>query len=231
MNKLNPLQSQYFNSNDFISEGMANLKELFLRNGYIVYRFPEIFFSNHDEYKGIYGDIRRGEEDTPDYLAVYTNFDHGEKEGIVVLFEDRIISFCNRHKLNFDDVCFVLLMHELGHWLTHWAVYNGYHWREGYTINNMKLHESLAQIITYWMVDGNPYLERILSKYLTPIDIDNPYYLYNNLKYQSKSNILRKLNVIRDEHYMNNNEDDDMYGFLASEYLEYSDWDGRPEGV
>ena len=234
MKQLNPLQSYNFNSNDFISQGMAKLKELFLNNGYLVYRWPEIYLDDYDVYKNKYGEIKSNDEDTPDYLAVYTDFGtHGEKEGIVVLFKDRIQSFCKIKKLNFDDVCFVILMHELGHWLSHWPICNGGNWSEGYNAGtDKKTHESFAQLIAYWMVDGNPKLENILSSNLTPKNTGDPYYLYNNLKHHSKSLILKKLSEFRCGHITLSSfggDDDEMYDYLASNAKTREEWPGLPE--
>jgi hypothetical protein len=228
MNQLNPLQSYNFNSNDFFSQGMNKLKELFLNNGYLVYRWPEIYLDDYDVFKNNYGEIRSNNENTPDYLAVYTDFGlDGEKEGIVVLFKDRIHSFCKRKKLNFDDVCFVVLMHELGHWLTHWPLYNGESWTVYYGNNDIKTHESLAQLIAYWMVDGNQVLEKILNDDLTPNNINDPYYLYNNLKRHSKSLILKKLSEFRWGNITQSSfggDDDEMYDYLASDAKTREEW-------
>jgi hypothetical protein len=50
-------------------------------------------------------------------------------------------------------------------------------------------------------VDGNPELEKTLTT-LTPTDIKNPYYLYNNLKGYSKTDILTKLVEIRNHYFL-----------------------------
>ena len=108
-------------------------------------------------------------------------------------------------------------MHELGHWLTHWSNNNNNNWNENYCSSHKNTHESLAEIIVFWGIEGNNELEKT-QKILTPLDKENPYYLYNNLKEFSQKNILRKLIVIRSKCEIN---DVDMYNILLLKQEEF----------
>ena len=212
----NYLKAYRFSEIDLIQ--MLSLKTLFTNNGYNIDLFPEVYFDSFDNYERLYGKTNKEtHDDTPDYFAVYHFFlDETDspitKEGIIVLFEDRIQNFCKRKALNEYDVCHVILNHELGHWLCHWPTFDGENWNRGYGIVNLKTHESLAQLIGWWCVNGNFTLENILSRNLTPADISDPYALYLNLKLYSKSDILIKLVEIRKNYFLS---DDSLFEFLA----------------
>ena len=157
-----------------------------------------------------------------DLLGVYTDFwiagdKKNTKEGVIVLFKDRIESLFDS-----DNVRIIVLMHELGHWLSHWPKCDGENWSKGYYAGiEKKTHESLAQLIAFWAADGNPELEKTLTN-LTPTDIKNPYYLYNNLKGFSKTDILKKLIELRKNwEYEKDKRDQVFYDFLESKYIEF----------
>jgi hypothetical protein len=195
----NHLQAYQFSEQEI--NKMIELKKVFEENGFKINRFPEVYYDNYDNYKEIYGKLKSNYDEI-DFLGVYTDFtieddEKNTKEGVIVLFKDRIES----HELDTINVCFVVLMHELGHWLSHWPKYNDKNWSKGYSATNPKTHESFAQLIAYWAVDGNPELEKTLTT-LTPTDIKNPYYLYNNLKGYSKTDILTKLVEIRNHYFL-----------------------------
>jgi hypothetical protein len=222
----NHLQAYRFSEQEI--NKMIYLKKIFEENGFEINRFPEVYYDNYDNYIEIYGKLK-GNYDEIDFLGVYTDFtiagdEKNTKEGVIVLFKDRI----ENHKLDTNNVCFVVLMHELGHWLSHWPKCNNENWSNGYSADNPKTHESFAQLIAYWALDGNPELEKTLTN-LTPTDIENPYYLYNNLKGFSKTDILTKLVEIRKHYFLSDdltrmdliNEhgrvaDDLYYDFLAN---------------
>jgi hypothetical protein len=67
---------------------------------------------------------------------------------------------------------------------------------------------------------------------LTPKNINDPYYLYNNLKHHSKSLILKKLSEFRWGHITQSSfggDDDEMYDYLASDSKTREEWPGLPE--
>jgi hypothetical protein len=222
----NQLQAYQFSEQEI--NKMIYLKKIFEENGFEVERFPEVYYDKYDNYKEIYGKLK-GNYDGIDFLGVYTDFtiegdEKNTKQGVIVLFKDRIESL----KLDINNVCFVVLMHELGHWLSHWPKCDGINWSEGYLADNPKTHESFAQLIAYWAVAGNSDLEKVLAQF-TPENTENPYYLYRNLIGYSKSNILTKLTEIRKHFFLSDDitrldlikdhgraGDDLYYDFLAN---------------
>jgi hypothetical protein len=182
---------------------------------------------------------------TPDILGVYifnesnlrSDCDCGVKyaEGKIILFQDRIqkisalISSIEGQHIDVivDTLRFNVLMHELGHWLTHWArSFDGnkkkyVNWECGYYLNpltnkpDVKTHESLAQLICYWATYDKPFYQRILLDYLTPSSLDNEYNKYLALIDSSKHEVLRKLKIIRTLCEMTDSE---KYEFLISNF-------------
>jgi hypothetical protein len=212
----NHLQAYRFSEQEM--NKMIELKGIFEDNGFKIDRFPEVYYDDYDNYKEFYGEIKHPSENI-DYLGVYTDFcipfdEINSKEGIIIIFKDRIEKKKENEK---DSFRFIVLMHELGHWLTHWAKYNNENWSKGYRAGiDKKTHESLAQLIAYWAVDGNPTLENILKTRLTPANPTDPYALYKNLIEFSKTTILEKLVEIR---FNLGCSDDMMYDFLKSKTL------------
>ena len=230
----NHLQAYRFSEQEM--NKMIELKGIFEKNDFKIDRFPEVYYDTYDNYLIVYNkereknqsseekkldnlfsdyenirNIKIGNEIPIDLLGVYTDFDiKGNKvktkEGVIVLFKDRIETL----GLNFDYVRFVVLMHELGHWLSHFPRYDESNWENGYSSEHKKTHESFAQLIAYWAVDGNPKLEDILER-LTPDDKKDPYALYKNLTGLSKSSVLTKLIEIRKHYFL---PDLILYSFL-----------------
>jgi hypothetical protein len=180
---------------------LIDLRQLFSENNLVTDRFPEIYYDDIENYEHLFGKFKATNEDTADYLGVYHYGCEPDelttKEGIIVLFKDRIENFCKRKPVDLIDVRYIVLMHEMGHWLTHWSKSDGANWEKGYGIDNPMTHEALAQLIAYWMVDGNPNCEKILRGPLTPEDKNNEYAHYLNLTGKSKSDVLLKLIEIR----------------------------------
>jgi hypothetical protein len=205
---------------------MNELRHLFADNNLVTDRFPEVYYDDIEAYEQLFGKIENTEEEiTPDYLGVYQySYDSDRlttKEGIIVLFKNRIENFCKSKSIDINKVRLIVLVHELGHWLTHWAELKGKNWKKGFGINNLKTHESLAQLVAYWAIDGNPGCERILKDNLTPKDQKNAYALYKELIAQSKSEILAKLIEIREYYYLG---DYFLYNFLKEDYKTMIDY-------
>ena len=184
---------------------------------------------------------------TLDMLGVYTisentlepKCDCGIKinEGKIILFKDRIekvaafISYAESQNLNtiIDTLRFKVLMHELGHWFTHWPRSYDFdkklnvNWECGYYINSFAsepdkiTHESLAQLICFWTTNDSHLSRKLLIEYCTPSKKDNEYNKYLPLINSSKHEILKKLKIIRD---LCKFTDDEKYNFLKSNFTD-----------
>lgn len=187
---------------------------------------------------------------SPDYFGCYldysTNYFGDETstyigknshEGRIILFKDRIEKFCLRKpNLTEENVRFVVLMHELGHWMSHWSKFEfrfkslesiaSFNWLHGYHFKNTYTHEGLAQLITYWCCKGNYTLEKVLlalspKNALGEVDGASPYGGYECLKHFSKEDILKKLVQLRTFWMVN---DLKMNNFLQSDFIDMVEW-------
>lgn len=220
---------------------MIWLKELFTRNGYkfMPDRFPKVYYTDFENYKKVYPVHEDANDNTPDYLGVYKYsyeiVSDDEKllpcaesvEGFIVLFKDRIEKYSQRVSLDESDVRFVVLMHELGHWLTHWAFdENGKNWSVGYHLGNKYTKEALAQLIAYWATEDSSNFTNVLFA-LSPkdssgeIDSEAVYGAYMKLVSQTKYSILYRLKNLRNYWILS---DKSMYDYLISRQAEFEDW-------
>lgn len=218
-------------------------KEIFEENGYSFdpNRFPEVYYCEVKEIKRHLPEDRRVDEMNPDYLGLYFDFFPSSEgmsrndylggrshEGKIVLFKDRIEAYCKRTRFAEDDVRFVVLMHELGHWMSHWAISSEIHWEHGYHLQQSPsfTHEALAQLIAYWCCKGNPTHEEILLA-LSPkngagnIDASKPYGAYESLKNFEEEVILQKLDQLRKFWMVT---DLQMLAFLQSDLVSMAQW-------
>lgn len=214
--KINNLQAYRFSEQEM--HKMIALKKIFGENKYNIDRFPEVYIDENyviDEKDFLYLDI--------DKLGCYeytSNEDNTTEEGFIIIYSSAIEMYCKAIKIKSDDVKFVVLMHELGHWLTHWSYKDNSNWANGYKADiHNKTHESLAQLIAFWAVTGIPELEDTLYK-LTPKNLKSPYSLYVNLKDFSQYNILRKLYIIRS---FKDKNDDEMYNVLSMDEKKFNE--------
>ncbi|MBU3714042.1 MAG: hypothetical protein FGM46_03750 [Ferruginibacter sp.] len=246
-NTSNPVNAYRLSQQEM--EKMIWLKQIFESNNYSFdpNRFPEIYYEDYQKveeyYDKAWDEIRerdRGVDEEIDYLGFYIPKDYNPiynftktHEGIIVLFKDRIEEYCERNSKNVDDVRFVVLMHELGHWLTHWAKFKDAKSSLDRWIYGMNLypitrytHEALAQLITYWACDGNPVHEKTLFD-LSPkgndrkVDPSAIYGGYIQLTGKSKSEILLKISELRTYWIFN---DEKMLEFLKSDNLDMKAW-------
>jgi hypothetical protein len=219
-------------------------KEIFEKYGYSFKRnrFPEVYYCEVEEIKHLLPENLRGDEMNPDYLGIYFDFFPSSagmsrndyfggksEEGKIVLFKDRIEALCARNKsLSEDNVRFVVLMHELGHWMSHMAISSGMYWAHGYHLQQPPYftHEALAQLIAYWCCKGNPAHEEVLLA-LSPkdsagnIDASKPYGAYESLKNFEEEVILQKLDQLRKFWMVT---DLQMLAFLQSDLVDLAQW-------
>lgn len=224
-------------------ERMIWLKtEVFKKYGYSfkANRFPEVYYCDFKEVKDYISSQSWRDVITPDELGVYFDFFQSadgdpknayfggkSREGRIVLFKDRIEAFCSRNpRLTEEDVRFVVLMHELGHWMSHWALSSGIRWVHGYHFSNSFTQEALAQLLAYWCCKGNPAQEQVLLV-LSPkddqgkIDSSKPYGAYESLKSFDEGVILQKLDQLRKFWMVT---DLQMLAFLQSDMVEMAQW-------
>ena len=224
-------------------EKMIWLKsQIFEKYGYSFQsnRFPEVYYCDVKEVKDFVPSHAWRDVPTPDELGVYLDFFQStdedpknayfggrSREGRIVLFKDRIEAFCSRNpSFTEEDVRFVVLMHELGHWMSHWAISSGIRWVHGYHFSNSFTHEALAQLIAYWCCKGNPAQEQVLLA-LSPkdiqgtIDSSKPYGAYESLKRFDKEVILQKLDQLRKFWMVT---DLQMLAFLQSDLVDMAQW-------
>ncbi len=206
---------------------MLNLKSLFQKYGFEFDRFPEVYYDDYENYKNIYGEIVSEYEDTPDYLGVYkfnlfNNLD--STEGIIVLFKDRIEKYASKLsnkngltvKKNIKIIRLLVLVHELGHWMCHWPKVEGENWSKGYSGSYKKTHESLAQLITYWLINQDEKTLQFFENHLVPRDNENPYALYKKLVVHPENKIIENIKFLREKYFLT---DDISYHILLSYHL------------
>jgi hypothetical protein len=207
------LNAYRFSAKELVKMGW--LKDIFQDNGFVIDRFPEVYYDTFKNASKVYPNLEQHiNEDTPDYLGVYI-FEYGDekceeqcrstKEGVIVLFSDRIQDFCLRKQSEFSESLIdienalreVVLYHELGHWLSHWPYYSGSNWKCGYSAKDRITHEVYAQLVAYWCVEGHRLNELLLREHLTPKIPSSPYNKYELLVGKSKVDMLSKLVLLR----------------------------------
>lgn len=249
-----PVATNKLDAYRFSSEEMKKMmwlkKDLYEDNGFTVERFPEVYYDTFEKACEVWSsllDHRHNHEDliTPDYLGMYiyncgASIKDPSEEGIIILFSDRIREFVSRNSqkgLTENCVRYVVLMHELGHWLCHWPCGNDLRWLYGFQLQNKRTKEALANIIAYWCLDNDCHKKAmdILTPKLKPqdgflelidkdshnINTDNPYGVYFLILRKSQKEILEKIKLLRAAFYM---EDKKMMDFLQSEIQTLSDF-------
>lgn len=136
------------------------------------------------------------------------------KEGIIILYEDIIKVFAACKGIKEEDIRLKVLLHELGHWVSHWPLANKTNWKIGYNTLHKKTHEAIAQVIAYKLMENENDLKIIFEAF--NYEKDSPYLLYKNLESQTTSQILNKIIELRKHHYLN---DVCQYFYLADQSL------------
>lgn len=218
---------------------MQSLKEMFENNGFSFEtdRFPEVYYDDYEvvieKYPQLASKRKEEEEYTADDLGVYINElsenildDKGEvtpfaktKEGIIVLFKDRIESYA---KGNTTEVCQVVLIHQLAHWMMHWAKYQDRRWDTISYLPMEKTQETFANLITCWAFGGHWILNDLSPKNENgEIDATKNHGAYILLAEKSIEIILDKLKEAR-KYWMI--LDEKMFEFLLSDMNTVEGW-------
>lgn len=194
-------------------------------NKFEINRFPNVYYDTSEKFEQLYGPYKTVTEEekdqdaenndiikeddwgegriSPDTLGCYFDFnipgeDFITQEGKIILFKDKIEAFCAKHKdVKEEQVRLIILLHELGHWVTHWPKANDDNWILGYSGKDIKTHESLAQLICYWLVEGDSDLKECFERQLTPTNPNNPYALYKKLTNINRMQIIMRIIALR----------------------------------
>jgi hypothetical protein len=158
----NSLQQYRLSNNELLL--LNNLFEIYSNNGFSIDKWPEIYYCDYNLARHHFEILEEEylEENyifNPDYLGIY-RFNYN-KEGIIILFRDRILNASNKfyNKNNrFNDLNEVItllktkvLIHEIGHWLTHsCAIINKDDILFQYGALPKVITESLAQLTVIW---------------------------------------------------------------------------------
>jgi hypothetical protein len=155
--------SQYRLSNNELLL-LNNLYEIFSKNGFYIDKWPEIYYCDYNIAKHNFEILEEEYPENnyifnPDFLGIYSyNY---SKEGIIILFRDRILNASgtfqtkNKRFNNLDEIITLLktkvLIHEIGHWLTHsCAIINKDEILFQYGTLPKVIKESLAQLTVIW---------------------------------------------------------------------------------
>lgn len=230
--------------NDVEMSRLTWLKQCFNSNGFDFtgLRHPEVYYADFNELDMPIKSQEKIKNDIlPDYFGVYqyqckytdnesilnaeSPFESSSQEGRIILFKDRIEEFCNKRNLLVDNVNFVVLMHEWGHWVTHWPKYRKFNWHKGFHRPLTMTKEGLAQLIAFWACGNDLQLHETL-KCLTPqfngaIDATNPYGVYAKLIERSMQDIIQKIGQLRKVWFIN---DEKMLEFLLAEEVDLMKW-------
>jgi len=250
------LTPYHFSSNEL--SAMLLLKQLFEEGDLKMERYPEIHEDNDARpILQVLSPEELGKDpNLMDILGVYTDFSVPNpkilhhyiseniftQEGRIILFSKRLEEFASNKELSLDAVRFVVLVHELGHWFSHWAksyVYNcrhnelpgwGTQWVFGFNFSNRRTEEALANLCVYWVLN-HPEIEKHIDEAfidsakkafdeLTPkgnnqeVNTDDPYGAYALLTDKASADVIRKINELRRNWMFS---DDAMMQFLCSD--------------
>jgi hypothetical protein len=145
---------------------LSQTRKIFINTGYVFDRWPEIYFNDFDDFDNSCNDYDLDEigKDyniyNPDLLGSYV-YVNGE-EGHIRLYKDRIrkCSIVIADQLNFhrhyveNTIRLIVLIHEIGHWLTHFCHSENYEIRrEGFKNQEKIIKETLAQLCVLWTLN------------------------------------------------------------------------------
>ena len=135
---------------------------IFFNSGYSFQRWPEIYIGNFDDFNDKVEQKHKNLDRDynifdMDYLGLYVY--EIKKEGHIRIFKDRIrkcsirlADELNYHRADVEnDLITIVLIHEVGHWLTHSCHSKNREIRiEGFSKLNDFIVESMAQLTVVW---------------------------------------------------------------------------------
>lgn len=146
-----------------------------------------------------------------DYLGMYIY--SKKSEGHIELYRERIENCADRISIDLDlsfedvfsDLCFIVLMHELGHWFTHWCHKDQFsHRRKSFLEQPTEVVETLAQLTVIWsmMRLSNPSVNRKKKIFFHLVHRQSDPYRhvldFENY-YTKKGTVLKRYNDLLDE--------------------------------
>ena len=209
------------NSNE--RELIARVMEITRNSGYLPAALPPIFISyetppifiaypeleereDDDEYQ-----IQRNRERRTDEYRIPRNRERRRPERIsieellgvyqprherIIIYE-RGIKWC-RHRMNEEWLRSVVLIHEIGHWITHLLPKPGVPtWSTDlYVLGERNLHEGWAQLVTWWIADqvGGPFKETFerLNQ-----NQSSPYHVFEQFEDEPIDKVMNSLEKLR----------------------------------
>ena len=188
---------------------MEKLQARFKKHGFSFERWPEVYWGDF-EVDGLFMEKYSGDWNiifNPDYLGVYK---YGN-EGIIILNRKNILECVNKispdlQHLTKNEILealkFKVLMHEIGHWLTHWCC------DDNVNVGNFKnlddvVIETMAQLSVEWALGkySNPFVQSVrdVFDFIVPLQ-PYPYQAFKAFgKNSSKiGTILRRYNKVLD---------------------------------
>ena len=122
---------------------------------YSFQRWPEIYWGTPQKEQRL-AETLNNTFDT-DYLGGYHHDENAE--GHIELYKDRIENCADQiaidlgldYDTTYADLCYIVLMHEMGHWFTHWCHKELFAYRRKIYIEQPKeVKETLAQLTVMW---------------------------------------------------------------------------------
>lgn len=178
---------------------------------YTFERWPEIYWGNAPIIKTFDEKTSEVNEFDTDYLGAYHYYSN--KEGRIELYKDRIAACASElateldieYEIAFTDLCFIVLLHEVGHWFTHWCHKPQFQERrEKYIDQPIEIKETLAQLTVMWSIarlsNINVKRRKLLFSHLAKKQ-SKPYQhvLRFDIYYTKRGTILRRYNDLLDE--------------------------------
>lgn len=203
-----------YNPNGNERELIARLMEITSRSGYLPTALPSILISSETPPIFVaYPELEEGNENTDEKGEdqIPRNWERRRPETIsieellgvyrprpqqIIIYE-RGIKW-RRHRLDEEWLRAVVLIHEIGHWITHQLPQPGVPtWpTDLYVLGEMDLHEGWAQLITWWIADqvGGKFKHTFekLNERQSP-----PYHVFEQFKTEPIDKIMASLEKLR----------------------------------
>jgi len=179
-------------------ELIAIIMQKFRANGYSLSSMPEIYISFETPplfvaYPEIEEERRRPETiDIEELMGCYV------PNPQIILYQRGLNWFSKRYDLNEKVLRGIVLIHEVGHWITHLLPkQNVPFWQtEVYKQTSNEVHEAWAQLITWWVVEERGGEIRDVFEKLNRHQSEI-YRIYEDFKHYSTNLVINSLEMLR----------------------------------